>query len=270
MGRREVEPPGAGFAAVDPRYRGLYDRACAVFGADPRVVRVEVHGSIATGAADRWSDLDLHVIVGDDAFDAFVADWRDWLLEITPTVLADRPIAPFIVNSITDDGLTFDVSVWRESMPEWTPPPGFTVGLLSGRRYTSYDDAVAYAVEERLRGLAGPLIKILQRGDFELQLASLGHTMALLTTVMLAETGTVVSDARHPWRLLSVDQRAVFASLPPVAANYDSLLAFELALAEATLSRARPLLSDWPTALESVAAKNLREHLGVTVDWLHE
>jgi predicted nucleotidyltransferase len=261
-----------GFDAVDPRYRALYERACAVLDADERVVRVEVHGSIADGTADEWSDLDLKVVVRDDAMDAFVADWRHWMNEITPTVLLDRPLAPFIVNAVTDDGLTFDVSVWRESSPEWKQPPGFGVGLLSGRRFTEFTDAVAYAVEERLRGLAGPMIKFLQRGDHVAHLGGVGHTSGLLMTVLLAEAGALPADMRRPERALSGEQRAVFAALPPLAATYDSLLAFELAIAEETLNRARPLMAayerPWPVALERVAAENLRRHLGVTVDWL--
>ena len=264
------EPPASGFAVVDPRYEALYARACEVFGADPRVVRVEVHGSIADGTADAWSDLDLKVIVRDAEFGSVLDEWRAWMDAITPTVLLDRPIANFIINAVTADGLTFDVSVWRESTPEWTQPAGFGVGLLSGKRYNDYPAAVAYAVQERLRCLAGPGIRFVKRGDAVAHLAGIGHTMSLLMTVLLAETGVIPADSRHPERALTDDQRAVFASLPPVGATPDSLLAFELALAEATLTRARPLLSDWPTALESVAAKNLREHLGVTVDWLRE
>ncbi|HVT78806.1 MAG TPA: nucleotidyltransferase domain-containing protein [Acidimicrobiales bacterium] len=262
------------FGAVDPRYAALHARASGVLGADPRVVRVEVTGSVADGTADAWSDLDLKVIVRDADVGAFLDEWEQWLAKITPTVLADRTIAPFIINTVTDDGLTFDLSVWAESAPEWTPPPGFTVGFMSGRRFDSYGPALAYAVQERLRGLAGPGIRLLKRGDFVWGMTGLGHTLGLLMTVLLAETDVVPADARHPERYLTDEQRAVFASLPPVAANYDAMLRYELALAEATITRARPLFEryelEWPRALEAVAARNVREHLGVTLDWLRD
>jgi predicted nucleotidyltransferase len=260
------------FGAVDPRYRQLYARALDVFGADDRVARVEVSGSIADGTADEWSDLDLKVIVRDDAIGAFLDEWRDWMNKITPTVLLDRPIAPFIVNAVTDGGLTFDVSVWTESAPEWTPPPGFTVGFVSGRRFENHADAITYAVEERLRGLAGPGIRLAKRGDFVLHLATLGHTIGLLMEVLLAEVDAVPEDPRHPERYLTPEQRAVFTSLPPVTPTYDGLLNFEMALARETLTRARPLFDrfglEWPTALEAVAARNVRDHLGLEFDWL--
>lgn len=258
------------FAKVDPRYAALYARACDVLGADERVVRVEVSGSIAEGTADEWSDLDLKVIVRDGALSGFLDEWQDWMAKITPTVLLDRPLFPFVINAVTDEGLTFDVSVWGESAPEWTPPAGFAVGMMSGRRFTDYPSAVAYAVQERLRCLAGPGIRFTKRGDSVSHLSGLGHTLGLLTTVLLAETGVVPEDPRHPERYLTAEQRAVFAALPPVAATPESLLAFELALAEATITRARPLLVDWPSALAAVAKRNLRDHMGLEVDWLDD
>jgi hypothetical protein len=245
-----------------------------VFKADPRVVRVELTGSQADGTADEWSDLDLKVIVRDDAVGPFLDEWESWMDKITPTVLLDRPLFPFVINSVTDEGLTFDVSVWAESAPEWTPPPGFAVGMMSGRRFTEFAPAVAYAVQERLRCLAGPGIRFTKRGDHVSHMSGIGHTIGLLTTVLLAENETVPKDSRHPERDLTDDQRAVFAALPPATMSYDGMLSFELALAEATLTRARPLFVryglEWPTALESVAARNTREQFGLTFDWLHE
>src|SRR5207253_7135363 len=87
------------FSVIDSRYRALYDRAVEVLGADPRVLAFEPGGSIATGEVDQWSDLDLHIAVGKDDFDAFVADWPQWLNTITATVFARTPIFPSIINT---------------------------------------------------------------------------------------------------------------------------------------------------------------------------
>jgi predicted nucleotidyltransferase len=269
VGRREV----GGFDAVDPRYEELYDRACAVFAADDRVERVELHGSIATGTADAWSDLDLKVIVPDALHKAVVDDWEQWMDAIAPMVLRDRPIAPFIVNAITADGLVFDVSVWTSSMPGFAGRDGLAVGFLSSQRFHDYPAAVAYAVAESLRGTAGALIKLLKRGHHVFHFSGVGHTFGLLQTVLLAEVEAPI-DSRRPWANLPPEQVAVLAALPPVAPSYDSLLEFELAVSRQVITRGRALLAhyglEWPTALEAVAARNLREHLGVTVDWLHQ
>ncbi len=260
-----------GSEAVDARYAGLHRRAMEVLLADERVVDVEVHGSIATGTADKWSDLDLKVIVRESDVRSFLGDWQQWLAAITPTVFADRPIAPFIVNAVTADGLTFDLSVWADTAAAWDPQDGFTVGLLSGRRYDNYPDAVAYAVREQLRGLAGPLIKFLQRGQHISHFTGLGHTIGLLTTVLLAETDTRV-DGGRPADALSTEQRWVIANLPAVQPTFQSLLACEFAIANEVLTRGRRLIAgyglEWPSAFEAVAVKNLRERLGVVPDFL--
>ena len=88
-----------GFEVVDPRYRGLYDRAVEVLGADDRVQSVRAGGSIGAGTADAWSDLDLEVVTHAEHHDAFLADRDTWLAAITPTVFARTPIAPFIINT---------------------------------------------------------------------------------------------------------------------------------------------------------------------------
>lgn len=264
---------GPRFDAVDERYSALYRRALDVFGADQRVVRVDVHGSVAAGTADEWSDLDLKVIARDADVGAVCDDWEVWLGAITPTVFAARPLAPFIINSVTGDGLTFDVSVWAESAPEWNPPPGFTVGMMSGQRFTDYPAAVDYAVTERLRGLAGPLIRFLRRGDHVAHFIGLGHSLSLLITVLLAETETPIT-SRPPAGALTKEQKWLIANLPAAQPSFESLLAYELAVGAEVITRGRRLFTqygrEWPRPLEAVALANLRTHLHVSPAWLHE
>lgn len=262
-----------GFEAVDARYRRLYQRAVSAALADERIVRVDVHGSVANGTADKWSDLDLKVIVREADLAAVVGESASFIDAIAPTVFADRPLAPFIVNAVTADGLTLDVSFWAEHAPEWPLPTGLQVGFLSARRYDSYPDAVAYAVREQLRGLSGPLIKFLQRGQHIAHFMGLGHTLSLLITVLLAESDAPV-DGRRPADALNKEQRWVISILPAVQPTFQSLLAYELAIAQEVLTRGRVLFDadgiEWPSAFEAVAAKNLREQLGVAVHFVSE
>ena len=106
-----------GIEVIEPGFRVLYDRAMKVLGSDPRVKDVVVSGSVGAGTADPWSDLDLQVIAHPEHYDAFLAEWPQWLGEITPTVFARTPIAPFVINTVTADGLTFDLSVWKGEVP---------------------------------------------------------------------------------------------------------------------------------------------------------
>jgi hypothetical protein len=262
-----------GLEMLDPRYVELHDRAMAVLGADPRVASVAVGGSISEGTADAWSDLDLQVVVPDEHHDAFLADWPNWLAEITPTVFARTPILPFIINTVTADGLTFDLVVYRDEVFTFSPATGYTVGLLSGTRYDRVDDALEYAVVEQLRGLAGPFITMVQRGEYLKLMAGMPHVLGLLTTVFLAEL-----DAPMPgkqWNTtFTEEQLAVVASLPGARATRASMLEFGLGLAYLVLTRARPLFVErgipWPGGLAAVTGGRLLTSLGVdTSAWLH-
>jgi hypothetical protein len=264
---------GSGLDAVDPRYRRLHDRAQEVLGADPRVLDVRLTGSVGAGTADRWSDLDLQVITEPEHHDDVVATWPTWLAAITPTVFARTPLAPFIVNAVTDEGLTLDVAVYAGSPPpEFRPPVDFAVGMLSGQRFTDVGAALEYAVEEQLRGLAGPFVSLLQRDEHVRHLTGVPHLLGLLTTVFLAESGAP-PPGKHWNRTFTEEQLAAVAALPPLRATRHDITAFGLGLAELLVTRARPLYDryglTWPAPLAAVTAKRLHDVLGIdTGDWL--
>jgi predicted nucleotidyltransferase len=101
-----------GIEAVDPWYGPLLERAREVLGEDDRVLSVGAGGSVGAGTADPWSDLDLAIVTDPGHHDDFIREWPLWVRRITPTVFARTPIAPFIVNTITEDGLTVDFVIW--------------------------------------------------------------------------------------------------------------------------------------------------------------
>ena len=263
-----------GFDVIDPRYQALYDRAVEVLTADPRVLSVEAGGSVRAGTADEWSDLDLEVVVEAEHHDAFLADRDTWLSAITPTVFARTPIAPFVINTVTDDGLTLDIAVWAGQVPEWpTPPVRYTVGMLSGSPFDDVGAALEYAVAEQLRGMNGPLISLIEREEHLRHLTGIVHLVGLLTTVFLAETGAVPPGKQ--WNgTYTEEQRAAVAALPPVSATREGLLAFGMGLAELLITRARPLFLrydlEWPADLARVTAARVEDQLGIEISaWCH-
>jgi predicted nucleotidyltransferase len=264
----------SGLDVIDGRLVAVWERAREVLGADERVKAVELGGSVASGTADEWSDLDFQVIAHADRFDELLADWPRWLEEITPTVFARTPIAPFIVNAITADGLTVDVVIFRGEAITFPPATDYVVGSLSHTRFAEIGDALEYAVAEQLRGMAGPFVSLVRRHENLRQLAGIPHLLGLLTTVFLAELG-----APPPGKLWNAtytdEQLAAVAALPPVSANDDDMVAFSLALAELVIRRARPLFDryglTWPTALAEVAARRLHDALGIDASpWLSD
>ena len=259
---------------VDPRYRAIYERAREVLGADERVRSVGLSGSVAEGTADRWSDLDLAVEVEPEHHAAVLAEWPEWLGRITPTVFARTPLFPFVINTVTADGLTLDVAVWPGDAPKGPFTTNeYTVGMLSGQRFAEIGAALEYAVAEQLRGMAGPFVSLLQRSEHLKHLTGVPHILGLLTTVFLAETGAP-PPGKHWNRSFTEEQRAAVAALPPVAATRDDLIAFGLGLAELVVTRARPLYEryglEWPAPLAAVVVERLRSELDLDVGaWLH-
>jgi hypothetical protein len=261
-----------GIDVIDPRYRVLLERVNEVLGSDDRVRSVTPSGSVGAGTADQWSDLDLAIITEPDRHDEFISDWPNWLERITPTVFARTPIAPFIINTVTDEGLTLDLVIWSGEAPVSPPRTGYAVGF-SATRFPDIRDALEYAVAEQLRGLAGPFVSLIHRGEHLRHLTGVPHLLGLLTTVFLAETGE--APPAKVWNhAYTAEQRDAVAALPAVRATRDDLIAFALAVARLIVDRARPLFQQhdlaWPVGLARVAADRIRDELGIeTSDWLN-
>jgi nucleotidyltransferase-like protein len=262
-----------GFEVIDHRYTHLFERVIAVLGSDDRVLSVDVGGSVGAGTADEWSDLDLQVVVREDAFDDFLNDWPTWLAEITPTVFARTPIARFVINTVTDDGLTLDFAVSKGKPFQYPSASEYVVGLLSTTRFERVADALEYAVAETLRGLAGPFITLVQREEHLRHLTGVPHFIGLLTTVLLAELDA--PPLGKQWnRTLTPEQLATVEALPAVRATRDGVVDFGLGVAKLLVTRARPLFEvyelEWPAPLARIAARRLRDCLGIeTSEWLY-
>ncbi len=259
-----------GFDGVDARYVELFAAAQRVLGSDVRVLSVAAGGSIASGTADRWSDLDLVVVATDDGFDSLVADWPSWLAAITPTVFARTPIAPSLINTVTTDGLAFDIAIHKGSVFDFARPSGWFAG---GLHHSSLDAALEYSVAELLRGLCGPFISLVERGEHLRHVTTgLPHLLGLLTTVFLAEL-----DAPMPAKLWSDvytdDQLAAVDALPAISTTRESVIAFGLALGELMLTRARPEFARrdlrWPSEFAATTARRVRLALDIDCSaWL--
>ncbi|MGH3223132.1 MAG: nucleotidyltransferase domain-containing protein [Streptosporangiaceae bacterium] len=262
-----------GIEAIDPRYGPLLERARQVLGEDDRVRSVSAGGSVGAGTADRWSDLDVTIVTDPEHHDDFVREWPLWVRRITPTVFARTPIAPFIVNTITEDGLIADFVIWSGQAPGFRPATGYAVGMISSTRFGDIRDALECAVAEQLRGLAGPFISLIQRGEHLKHLTGVPHVLGLLTTVFLAETGQ--APPAKLWNPAYTDEQlGAVAKLPSVRATAGDLTAFGLGIAKLTVERARPLFRQydlvWPAGLAGVAAARIHDNLGIdTTDWLN-
>jgi predicted nucleotidyltransferase len=98
------------------------ERVSRALGDDSRVEGVVVVGSLAH-QADRWSDIDLEVVVADDEeLAAITSDWVGYLYELLPvvhhfeTAFGDTLVRGFLLENLLEVDLAFDqagsLSIW--------------------------------------------------------------------------------------------------------------------------------------------------------------
>ncbi|HEY1489002.1 MAG TPA: hypothetical protein VGF84_23040 [Micromonosporaceae bacterium] len=261
-----------------PQQTELIERAAAVAAADDRVLAAWLGGSFGNGTADDYADIDLHLLVADEAFDDFRTGWIDLVATITPTV-STKPIAGLVGGyAITPDWQHIDVVCHRRT--------GFDPASLLGCR-PLFDDTGLLPTEPTPGPspigapyfpadavnfyfyLLGNLCVVLGRG--ELTLAGNGAIARRdigLVPLMLAENGVRKSDGNkrlNPY--LTPEQRDVLNGLPPLSPDRESIIAFDRAIAVEVIRRGRALAAatgaEWPVEFERATCAYVGRELGM-------
>ncbi len=68
--------------------RHIRARILAAAQDDPRIVGVLDYGSSSEGRDDDWSDVDLALVLSDEALALFASGWREWAAQFGPLLLA--------------------------------------------------------------------------------------------------------------------------------------------------------------------------------------
>lgn len=76
---------------------------------DGRILAVWLEGSLAKGAADRYSDIDIHLLVAEEDKEAFQEVLEPWLSDVQSLVLFKDTFSGQMVTCITTGGLRLDV-----------------------------------------------------------------------------------------------------------------------------------------------------------------
>ena len=267
----------AGLERLPPGYRALLERAAQVLGRDGRVRALWVGGSLARGDADAYSDLDLIASVRDADFGALAESWREWLAEITPTVLARQiPFLPGSFYSLTPTCERLDLVLERVSAvrsSRYARAVVFDRDGLDAERPLAAPPAppdrakVETAIEEPLRYLA-LLPAVLGRGELLLAQEGYGHMRRRISELFLEENAPLPTTGVKHWRdKLRPEQYAVLESLPWPAANRDALIAANLEVGRALLRHGRAVAAKlgvaWPVELERAVRAHLVRELGV-------
>ena len=95
---------------------------------DTRIRAAWLEGSFGRGEQDRYSDIDLHLLVDKAALESFRAEAQAWLSAIRPLVLYKLLFDGAMVNAMTVDGLRLDM--WLHGDATATVDPAKTRVLL--------------------------------------------------------------------------------------------------------------------------------------------
>jgi hypothetical protein len=273
-----MEPSAASLDAVavlPESYHRLFARAVEVLGADERVRAMWLSGSLARGAGDAASDLDLIVAVDDESHETFAATWEEWLAAITPTVLAKPlPFAPGSFYAVTTDRDRLDVVVEKagatassffptrtlvfdrdgldELVPEAVPGPGPSAATIAG------------LVEEQLRQ-AGMFDVVATRGDTLLAIEAIYHARNLLYLLFVEANAPLPAMGVKRWSdKLTDEQRAVLEALPTGGRDMKELADAHDEVVQVFVEQARPICervgAAWPDALEQANTAHLGRH----------
>lgn len=261
---------------MTPAQQALTGSIKRVLSADTRIESAWLSGSFGRGEADDWSDIDVTVVASDRSFDDAVRAYSGDLSAIANVVYMNV-IGGRVVNAVTSDWERFDLTFLKpqEFATRGTQPmkPLFDRGTVKkpvapDTPYRPSAQRVTGIVSEYLR-ILGLSPVVLGRGEYLVGMDGVGHLRRLLIDLFLEEAGinqAVRGGALHMNRFLTDDQRAALASVPPLEATRESVMAAQEALTHLFLPAARALArktgAQWPTSFEDATRRTLEKNLG--------
>ena len=248
--------------------------------AEPLVEAAWLAGSLGKGGGDAFSDVDLLVLTHEGKLGELASRVVAGRAKATKPVLVNQLYGGRVISVVTDEWERFDLSlVEAADLTRYNAAELKVLFNRGGRApdvkpeapYQIPSDDLLKLVQEFLRVL-GLLVGAMGREEYELSLAGLALLRGMTMDLMLAEND--VSPARrggalHRNPLLTAEQRAALASLPPQSASRESAIESNRALAAIFLPRARRLAARvsmaWPEALEAATRRNLKRRLDMDI-----
>ncbi len=267
--------------------RAVLARARGVVAADERVVAAWVEGSLAGGAADPWSDVDLHVAVEDPA----AIDGEELLGRIAPVVSSlTFPLGPVRLVAATLEG-PVRVDLYLEPLDQVAAIPRL------GPTEVFHGDPPEFRIVESVMDPAALLARLV-RGYFfgfmmparlagremwaSLVLNAVQVVFQFVVPAMLARSnpGQVFRETLHTERHLAPEQqqhvRELVAAVGELAAGIGDGPPDEAMVRRTHELVIGTLLTElraacelhgvaWPAASEAAARKYLSRELGLTL-----
>ena len=264
----------------DERQQEAIGRARELLPKDERVLAVYLIGSYGTGEADRFSDVDVHLVVTDESLEWFKDHWDDVLRKVAgPTVLADR--VPGLIGGlgITADWLHVDLIVHPLESFDRFQYDG--VRVLFDRDGTLFPDG-DIARKGGLPGepywpagavnlyfyFLGNLVTVLGRDERIVGNQGIGAVRDQLVNLMLAERGVRrTGGAKRLNAYLSPEQRATLEAIPAAGTDPADIIAANQYICREFIRRGTALAvhtnTPWPADLVQATLTHLQNHFNV-------
>ncbi|MEU4288830.1 aminoglycoside 6-adenylyltransferase [Kribbella sp. NPDC026596] len=269
-------------ATGDERQQLVIERAREVLPGDGRVLAVYLSGSYGTGEADRFSDVDVHLVVTDESVGWFEEHWDDVLRELAgPTVFADK--LPGLIGGlgITADWLHVDLIVHPLKSFDRLQYDGVRVLFdRDGTLFPDGDIAQQGGRPSEPYWPAGPvnlffyflgnLVTVLGRDERVVANQGVGAVRDQLIALMLAERGVRrTGGAKRLNALLSAEQRAALEAIPAAGSEPADIIKANQYICREFIRRGTALAEvtgeTWPTGFVDATLTHLRTHF--TVDF---
>lgn len=241
---------------------------------DPNVRAAWLAGSLGSGRADRYSDVDLHLLLSD--VDAFRCAARAWLETLRPLVLYKLLFDGQMINALTNAGLRIDI--WLHVAPPVLDPAKHKVlldrdGVLhfAVPQETTPDSTQVAAnllaqIEEFWRCIA-LLPAVIGRRELLVAFTGLNVELALVTDILMTGYGRPRDRGVKVLNTYLGDERRaeLEAALDLQGLNSESLVMAHMALA-GVIRNHGPLLAarhafTYPQALEDAVLRYVESEL---------
>ena len=253
------------------------DALAAKAEADPRIRAAWLAGSFGKRTADRWSDVDAHLLVAPAILEEFREQVETWLAEIRPLVFVRMMFNGRMVNAMTNEAMRLDVWLLDGERAEvtlgesrvlyedegalaWQPSPGDALTPAAAA------ELLLRAVPEFWRCVAMLPVVV---GREEKLVAAAGNSiiLLLLTDVLCAASGRrrdrgvkALNEFLLPDHRQRVEEAASLTNLP-----LEEAARFPLRLARIMRECGPAICEQWkvayPRAMEEAVLRYLNQEL---------
>jgi predicted nucleotidyltransferase len=259
---------------MTPEQQSLVDAISAVLQRDSRIEAAWLAGSLGRNAGDRFSDVDVVVLCPDGMANEIAA--TPDLLDFAKPVLVNALFGGRIVNVITPDWQRFDlVFVEASDLGRYNANDLKPLFNRTGREPPRTEPVTHGSTPEGLAKLVKEFYRVMTlaplgigRKEYVVALSGIELLRRMTVDLMLEENGIGQNQRGGALRLnpfLTSEQIELLQSLPAVAAERDSLLRSQKAIANIFVPRAKALAArigmEWPSALEEASRAHLKSQL---------